>query len=61
MRVQPSSKVATPLSQAFEAPSEQQLASAQKLLRSVLEVPDEKEFLDLDDRPSSRMAGACSS
>lgn len=55
MRVQPSSKVATPLSQAFEAPSEQQLASAQKLLRSVWEVPDEKEFLDLDDRPSSRM------
>jgi hypothetical protein len=55
MRVQPSSKVATPLSQASESPSTQQIASAQKLLRSVLELPDEKEFLDLDERPSSRM------
>lgn len=55
MPAQPSSTVATPVSRASKSLSEPQLAAAQKLLRSVLEQTDEKKFLDLHERPSSRM------
>jgi hypothetical protein len=53
--VQPSSKVASPFAQACETPTEQQIASAQMLLRSVLERPQLTELFDLDARSLSRM------
>jgi hypothetical protein len=53
--VQPSSEVASPFAQACETPTEQQIASAQMLLRSVLELPQQTELFDLDARSLSRM------